>query len=437
MLAFRAEFHSFSAQSRKSPPGGGPPALLIRMSGSGHTSRIRWRPSASVTSAATDRTGRSTTSLSSAAVASTPPWSRPLITTSTPARASANAHALPSPLLDPQTIALRPAIPRSSTSVIVFPAECQPSRHRAIVETVNEPVPPPQPSPRSGYSTSTWPSKSFAPIPGRQGTDRLEQAYDVQDRLVDLLIGAGHGAPAGYKIGLTTRRMQQMCGIDHPISGVVFAGRVHHSPITIASADFVRLGIECELAVQLSRPIPDPAGPLREPGPRSHRRGRGRLRTGGGSGRRLSIPTSCRWSPIIVGTAVLFSGGRPCCGRLVTSTEFSPSAASSRTRATAATFSAIPWRRLNGLRIILARRNQVLAPGQWVMTGSIVPTKFWKRRSFPLFSWRSGAGGPEEGNRLQTVVIGPSRRLALWLVRTRSGARPAAAAGTPTVGMPR
>ena len=41
---------------------------------------------------------------------------------------------------------------------------------------------------------------------------------------------AGRGAAAvGYKIGLTTRRMQEMCGIDSPIAGVVLADRVYAS----------------------------------------------------------------------------------------------------------------------------------------------------------------------------------------------------------------
>ena len=49
----------------------------------------------------------------SAAVASSTLASRPLMTTSQPASAKARAQALPSPRLDAQTMALRPAIPRS------------------------------------------------------------------------------------------------------------------------------------------------------------------------------------------------------------------------------------------------------------------------------------------------------------------------------------
>src|SRR5580692_5597425 len=50
---------------------------------------------------------------SSTAVASSSGRLRPLMTTSTPASASARAQPLPSPWLDAQTMALRPRIPKS------------------------------------------------------------------------------------------------------------------------------------------------------------------------------------------------------------------------------------------------------------------------------------------------------------------------------------
>ena len=40
---------------------------------------------------------------------------------------------------------------------------------------------------------------------------------------------ARRAGAAGYKIGLTSKRMQEMCGIDSPIAGVVLSDRVHAS----------------------------------------------------------------------------------------------------------------------------------------------------------------------------------------------------------------
>ena len=53
---------------------------------------------------------------------------------------------------------------------------------------------------------------------------------------------AGRGAPAGYKVGLTSEAIQTMYGSDQPISGVVFDTAVHRSPARIALADHARLG---------------------------------------------------------------------------------------------------------------------------------------------------------------------------------------------------
>jgi hypothetical protein len=57
MLASSALIQSLRSQFRKSP-GGGPPALLTRISGSGRTARMASRPSLVVTSAATATVSR-------------------------------------------------------------------------------------------------------------------------------------------------------------------------------------------------------------------------------------------------------------------------------------------------------------------------------------------------------------------------------------------
>jgi 2-keto-4-pentenoate hydratase len=87
----------------------------------------------------------------------------------------------------------------------------------------------------------------------------LPLAYDIQDRVIQELGGnaAARENAAGYKIGLTTPRMQAMCSIDQPIVGTIFAGRLHTSPAVINAAPFMRLGVESEIAVQLGKSLPD------------------------------------------------------------------------------------------------------------------------------------------------------------------------------------
>ena len=117
MLASSARIHVSRSQSRKSP-GGGPPALLTRMSGCGQAASAAARPAGVVMSHATHCTGRPAIAPISAAVRCTSASVRATIVTSTPARASASAQPRPRPLLAAHTSARRPAIPRS----IVIPS---------------------------------------------------------------------------------------------------------------------------------------------------------------------------------------------------------------------------------------------------------------------------------------------------------------------------
>ena len=87
-----------------------------------------------------------------------------------------------------------------------------------------------------------------------RGADRpasLDEGYRVQALLVRRWVEAGRGAPAGYKVGLTSEAIQTMYGSDQPISGVVFETGVHRSPARIALSHYSRLGIEFELAVEI------------------------------------------------------------------------------------------------------------------------------------------------------------------------------------------
>lgn len=76
-------------------------------------------------------------------------------------------------------------------------------------------------------------------------------AYRVQERYVAELCRSG-ATSAGFKVGLTTLRMQQMCGVAEPISGVVLDRRVLNSPASVRVANYVRLGLESEIAVRIA-----------------------------------------------------------------------------------------------------------------------------------------------------------------------------------------
>jgi 2-keto-4-pentenoate hydratase len=97
----------------------------------------------------------------------------------------------------------------------------------------------------------------FAPT---LGVDTLDRAYALQDEYVRLQKTARGVSAIGYKIGLTSPRMQEMCGIDQPISGVVLSDRRHASGATLNRARYGRLGLEFEIAVLMGRDIENVEG---------------------------------------------------------------------------------------------------------------------------------------------------------------------------------
>ena len=74
----------------------------------------------------------------------------------------------------------------------------------------------------------------FESIAGLLPSAHVADAYSVQEELVRLMMPAG-GAPAGYKIGLTSLVMRRMCGLDHPVAGVILERKVHRGPARIAA----------------------------------------------------------------------------------------------------------------------------------------------------------------------------------------------------------
>jgi 2-oxo-3-hexenedioate decarboxylase/2-keto-4-pentenoate hydratase len=86
-----------------------------------------------------------------------------------------------------------------------------------------------------------------------EGIGGLPDAYRVQDAYVAATMG--DDARAGYKIGLTSKRMQQMCGIDQPIAGTIYSRKVFRSGAHLSLADYGRLGLEFEICIRLGRDL--------------------------------------------------------------------------------------------------------------------------------------------------------------------------------------
>ena len=80
------------------------------------------------------------------------------------------------------------------------------------------------------------------------------EGYQVQRALHDLLLPHAGGL-VGFKIGCTSQVMQDYIGIPHPCAGGVFQKGMHESGAKLAASDYVRVGVECEIAVRLKRDL--------------------------------------------------------------------------------------------------------------------------------------------------------------------------------------
>jgi 2-keto-4-pentenoate hydratase len=208
----------------------------------------------------------------------------------------------------------------------------------------------------------------------------FDEAYALQSEIVQRALRSGSDSIAGYKVGLTTEKMQQFCGVTEPIAGRILSSGVRASGTTLRKAAFHRLGIESELALRIGKEVP--------------------VVGSSSDGRELiacvdaiaaafevvddrdadyahleasSIVAENGWNQgIVLGEAMspsAFGDLRGLDGRLLINGEQVATGSSCDV--------------LNGPLAVLAWVAQFaqqagleLRPGQWIMTGSIIPTKF-------------------------------------------------------------
>jgi 2-keto-4-pentenoate hydratase len=96
--------------------------------------------------------------------------------------------------------------------------------------------------------------QALKPLPPEAAPADEAEGYRIQRAVHDLLLPQV-GPLVGYKIGCTSQVMQDYLGIPHPCGGGVFERVVHQSGASLRAADFVRVGVECEIAVRLARDL--------------------------------------------------------------------------------------------------------------------------------------------------------------------------------------
>jgi 2-keto-4-pentenoate hydratase len=100
--------------------------------------------------------------------------------------------------------------------------------------------------------------KPLPTLPPQNIPNSVEDGYRIQSE-VHRLLALELGPLAGYKIGCTSEVMQKYLAIPHPCAGGVPARTVHPSGAVLKAAGYVRVGVECEIAVRLEKDLV-PAG---------------------------------------------------------------------------------------------------------------------------------------------------------------------------------
>ena len=89
--------------------------------------------------------------------------------------------------------------------------------------------------------------------PGMDASD----AYAIQQRIVGARIAAGERV-VGWKVGLTSRVMQQMLGVDQPDYAAVLSGWLLEDGAAIPRSDLIAPRVEAEIGFLLRAPLKGP-----------------------------------------------------------------------------------------------------------------------------------------------------------------------------------
>ena len=216
----------------------------------------------------------------------------------------------------------------------------------------------------------------FRPLPPDRHGDP-DYAYAVQTMLLEAMLDESKDDICGWKIGLTTKRMQQFCGVDTPIVGAIMSSLFKTSPAVIPHADHVRLGIEMEVAVQLGSALPEQATAADVRACLSQIAAAFELvedrAADYGQLDACSIISDNSWNAgIVVGAPVAAEALGDLLGRSGVLRRDGEEIGRGLTEdAGGDPLEVVAW-----LASLLQAQGRPLQPGQWVMTGSIIPTIF-------------------------------------------------------------
>src|ERR1700749_1357147 len=99
--------------------------------------------------------------------------------------------------------------------------------------------------------------RKIGPCPAAEPALGMADGYAVKQELVKLLLADGDRI-AGYKVGLTSKPMQKMIGVDQPDYGPVLGSTVYADGDAVPVSAFIQPKIEAEIAFVLGSPLVGP-----------------------------------------------------------------------------------------------------------------------------------------------------------------------------------
>lgn len=97
----------------------------------------------------------------------------------------------------------------------------------------------------------------IAPLTTSDPDLTVTDAYRIQQGLVELLCADG-ATIVGYKLGLTSKPMQEMLGVDQPDYGPVLSNMVFDDGAVIDLSGYIQPKVEAEIALVLDSPLQGP-----------------------------------------------------------------------------------------------------------------------------------------------------------------------------------
>ena len=82
----------------------------------------------------------------------------------------------------------------------------------------------------------------------------MQEGYAIQDEVIRQRAASGM-KQAGWKVGCTSKVMQEMLGLDQPGAGAVLAANHHTTPARRKAAGLTSPVAECEIAVRIGRDV--------------------------------------------------------------------------------------------------------------------------------------------------------------------------------------